>query len=94
MLQQDTPEDFVVATGETHSVKEFLQMSCKVAGLNDWEAIYKHNPKYDRPAEVDLLIGDASKAKAKLGWAPKTSFQDLVKLMVETELELESKLST
>lgn len=94
MLQQETPEDFVVATGETHSVQEFLQLSCEVAGIDNWESVYKHNPKFDRPAEVDLLIGDASKAREKLGWKPKTSFTELVKLMVEAELESESKLST
>lgn len=91
MLQQDTPDDYVIATGETHSVQEFLEMSCEVAGISDWKSIYKHNPKFDRPAEVDLLIGDASKAKNQLGWEPKTSFSDLVKLMVESELEIESK---
>lgn len=94
MLQQETPEDYVIATGETHSVQEFLQMACEVAGISDWQAIHKHNPKYDRPAEVDLLIGDASKAKQNLGWQPKTSFHDLVKLMVEAELEAESKSSS
>lgn len=89
MLQQDKPEDFVIATGETHSVREFLQEACAVAGISDWEKVYEHDPKYDRPAEVDLLIGDASKAKEKLGWTPKTSFKELVKLMVEAELEAE-----
>lgn len=94
MLQQDQPEDFVIATGETHSVKEFLQQACQVAGISDWEAIYKHNPAYDRPAEVDLLIGDASKAKEKLGWSPKVSFAELVELMVKAELELEKSNQT
>jgi GDPmannose 4,6-dehydratase len=91
MLQQDQPDDYVVATGETHSVQEFLELSCATAGIPDWKAVYKHNPKFDRPAEVDLLIGDASKAKQKLGWVPKTSFPDLVKLMVEAELQAESE---
>lgn len=89
MLQQPTPEDYVIATGETHSVKEFLQLACEVAGLPSWENIYEHDPKNDRPAEVDYLIGDASKAKEKLGWTPKTSFKDLVRIMVEAELEVE-----
>jgi GDPmannose 4,6-dehydratase len=89
MLQQDKPDDYVVATGETHSVREYLQLACKVAGIDDWESVYKHNPKFDRPAEVDLLVGDASKAKNKLGWTPKTNFEDLVRLMVEAELEFE-----
>lgn len=89
MLQQEKPDDYVIATGETHSVREFLQLACEAAGLPSWEAVYEHDPKYDRPAEVDYLIGDASKAKRELGWTPKTSFADLVRLMVETELELE-----
>lgn len=92
MLQQDKPDDFVVATGETHSVREYLQLACEVAGIPDWEAVYQHNPKFDRPAEVDLLVGDASKAKNILGWTPKTSFRDLVQLMVEAELKSESEV--
>lgn len=91
MLQQEKPEDFVIATGETHSVKEFFQKACEVAGINDWESVFKHNKKFDRPAEVDLLIGDASKAKEKLGWKPSVTFDELVQIMVEAELELESK---
>lgn len=91
MLQQDQADDYVVATGETHSVREFLQLSCQAAGISDWESVYKHNPKFDRPAEVDLLIGDASKAQQKLGWTPKTSFEELVTLMVQAELESEAR---
>lgn len=91
MLQQDTPDDYVIATGETHSVREFLQLACKAAGITDWEAVYKHNPLFDRPAEVDLLIGDASKAKEKLGWKPSIDFEALVALMVHAELEEEGK---
>lgn len=91
MLQQDTPEDFVIATGETHSVEEFLTLACEFANIPDWKAIYKHNPAYDRPAEVDLLIGDASKAKRVLGWEPKVSFKELVQIMVQAELDSEAK---
>lgn len=91
MLQQDQPEDFVIATGETHSVREFLQEACQVAGIADWESVYTHDKRYDRPAEVDLLIGDSSKAKQKLGWEPKTSFKELVRIMVEAELNSEQK---
>jgi GDPmannose 4,6-dehydratase len=91
MLQQDQPEDYVISTGETHSVAEFLELSCQVAGISDWKSAYKHNPAYDRPAEVDLLIGDASKAKRILGWEPKVKFPELVKIMVEAELEAEAK---
>lgn len=90
MLQQENPDDYVIATGETHSVQEFLQLACKIAGLPDWEVVYKHNPLYERPAEVDLLIGDASKAKRQLGWQPSTTFEQLVTLMVEAELAAES----
>lgn len=89
MLQLDKPTDFVIATGETHSVREFLQVACQVAGLGDWQQYYKHNPEYDRPAEVDLLIGDASKAKKLLNWQPKTSFEQLVKIMVEADIKEE-----
>lgn len=91
MLQQDSPDDYVIATGETHSVREFLQLSCKMAGITDWESVYKHNPAYDRPAEVDLLIGDPSKAKQKLGWNTTVDFEGLVKLMVDAEIEEEQK---
>lgn len=91
MLQQSSPDDFVIATGETHEVREYLKLACEVAGITDWEAIYEHDVKYDRPAEVDYLIGDASKAKEKLGWTPKTNFPELVRIMVEAELESEKK---
>lgn len=91
MLQQDEPKDYVISTGETHSVREFLQLACKAAGIKDWKSVYKHNPEFDRPAEVDLLIGDPSKAKKELGWEPSISFEELVKVMVEEELEEESK---
>lgn len=91
MLQQDTPEDYVISTGETHSVREFLQLSCQAAGIDDWESVFKHNPAFDRPAEVDLLVGDATKANTQLGWKPSVSFQKLVQIMVEAELEAEAK---
>lgn len=91
MLQQETPEDYVIATGHTHSGAEFLAKACEVAGIADWQSIYKHNPKFDRPAEVDLLIGDATKAKQRLDWEPAVQFDQLVELMVRAELEEESK---
>ncbi len=93
MLQQDKADDYVIATGETHSVREFLQIACKVAGLGDYEKYYKHNKKYDRPAEVDLLIGNPEKAKKVLHWSPTISFEELVTLMVEKDLEFELKNS-
>ncbi|MBN2754699.1 MAG: GDP-mannose 4,6-dehydratase [Candidatus Goldbacteria bacterium] len=86
MLQQDKPEDYVIATGETHSVKEFLQEAFSYAGL-DWNKYVEIDPRYFRPAEVDLLIGDATKAKEKLGWVPKTNFKELVKIMVDADLK-------
>ncbi len=85
MLQQDEPDDYVIATNETHSVKEFLEVAFSHAGL-DWKQYVEIDPKYFRPAEVDLLIGDYSKAKEKLGWEPKTRFEDLTKLMVDEDL--------
>jgi GDPmannose 4,6-dehydratase len=90
MLQQDKGDDYVVATGETHSVREFLEEAFGCAGL-DWKAHVKIDPRYFRPAEVDLLIGDAAKAKRILGWQPKTSFKDLVRIMVEADCDLLSR---
>ncbi len=87
MLQHDQPDDYVIATGETHSVREFLEAAFAYAGL-DWKKHVEIDPRYYRPAEVDLLIGDASKARRVLGWEPKTKFADLVKLMVDADIEL------
>lgn len=89
MLQQEQPDDYVIATGETHSVREFLQKACAVAGIADWESVVEVDERFMRPAEVDLLIGDATKAHEKLGWKPKTSFDDLVRIMVESDIEAE-----
>jgi GDPmannose 4,6-dehydratase len=85
MLQQPEPDDYVIATGETHSVSEFLEVAFAHMGL-DWQKHVEIDSRYFRPAEVDLLIGDASKAKKKLGWEPKTKFIDLVKLMVDEDV--------
>ena len=82
MLQQDKPDDYVIATGESHSVKEWVQASFECLGL-DWEKYVKIDQKFIRPAEVDLLIGDSSKAQKVLGWKPKVNFEQLVKIMVE-----------
>jgi len=87
MLQQDEPDDYVIATNETHSVKEFLELTFEYAGL-DWKKHVEIDPRYYRPAEVDMLIGDYGKAKKKLGWNPKTRFADLAKLMVDADIEL------
>tara|TARA_Y100001963_G_scaffold133515_1_gene193222 strand:- start:167 stop:1135 length:969 start_codon:yes stop_codon:yes gene_type:complete len=88
MLQQDTPEDYVIATNETHSIREFLEHAFKSIGINNWERYVGQNPKYMRPAEVDVLHGDATKAYEDLGWKPKTSFKDLVIKMVSNDLKL------
>ncbi len=87
MLQQEKPEDYVIATNETHSVREFLEVAFGHAKL-DWKKHVEIDPRYYRPAEVDLLQGDYSKARRQLGWAPKTGFVELAKLMVDADIEL------
>ncbi|MFN8423895.1 MAG: GDP-mannose 4,6-dehydratase [Anaerolineae bacterium] len=87
MLQQDAPDDFVIATGETHSVQEFCEIAFDHVGL-DWRRYVRQDPAYMRPAEVELLIGDPSKAKEKLGWAPTITFNDLVTGMVDADMAL------
>ncbi|MCX7592075.1 MAG: GDP-mannose 4,6-dehydratase, partial [Kiritimatiellae bacterium] len=86
MLQQDQPEDFVIGTGETHSVEEFLTEAFGYAGL-DWRKYVKTDPRYFRPTEVDCLQADASKARKELGWQPRVKFRDLVRIMVDADLE-------
>ena len=88
MLQQPEGDDYVVATGETYSVRDFLDEAFRLVGRS-WNDYVKLDPRYLRPTEVDLLIGDYSKAKAKLGWSPRTNFKQLVRLMVEEDLKLE-----
>src|SRR6201988_5223127 len=80
MLQQEQPDDYVIATGETHSVQEFLEAAFAHAGV-DWKKHVEIDPRYYRPAEVDLLVGDPSKARTKLGWQPKVKFKELVQIM-------------
>jgi len=87
MLQQDQPDDYVIATNETHSVREFLEVAFTHAGL-DWQKHVEIDPNYFRPAEVELLIGDYSKARHKLGWEPNTTFNALAKLMVDSDMKL------
>ena len=88
MLQQDKPDDFVIATGKTHTIRDFLDSAFDVIGIRNWEKYVKQDPRFMRPAEVDVLRGDASKAKYELGWTPKTDFKKLVKNMVESDLAL------
>jgi GDPmannose 4,6-dehydratase len=90
MLQQDRPDDFVIATGESHSVRELVEVAFRHAGL-DWKKHVKLDPKFLRPAEVDHLIGDCSKAKQALGWTPDVSFEALVKMMVDADIERHSR---
>jgi GDPmannose 4,6-dehydratase len=87
MLQQETPDDYVIATGESHSVRDFLDAAAEVAGV-DWHGCVENDPRYYRPTEVDHLRGDCSKAKLKLGWTPRVSFRDLVRMMVEHDFEM------
>jgi GDPmannose 4,6-dehydratase len=87
MAQKETPDDYVIATGETHSVREFLDVAFGLIGVDDWSNYVVVDPKFFRPAEVDYLLGDSSKAKEKLGWEPETKFNELVKIMVEADLD-------
>jgi len=90
MLQQDAPDDYVVATGETHTGHELVELAFAEAGITDWEKYVRQDQKFFRPAEVDLLIGDPSKARTKLGWQPEVDFPSLVKMMVQHDLAIES----
>ena len=90
MLQQDEPGDFVIATGQTHSVREFVDAAFRHGGIDDWEPLVKKDERFFRPSEVDLLVGDASRARDELGWEPTVSFEQLVKIMVEHDLEVET----
>jgi GDPmannose 4,6-dehydratase len=87
MLQHDTPQDYVLATGTSYTVRDFVQMAFDHVGL-DWEKYVKHDARYERPSEVDALIGDASKAERELGWVPKVLPPDLVKIMVDADIQL------
>ena len=86
MLQQDGPDDYIVATGECYSIKDFLNEAFSIVGISDWTPHIKQDPRFMRPAEVDVLVGDSTKAKNNLGWSPKTSFKDLVKIMVDSDI--------
>ena len=90
MLQQPEPEDYVVATGETYQVKEFVRLAFEAVGLDDWQRYVRQDPKFLRPSEVDLLVGDASKAHTKLGWKREVMFPELVERMVANDLKIES----
>jgi GDPmannose 4,6-dehydratase len=87
MLQQDTPDDYVVATGKSHAITDFLDIAFAHVGIEDWSPYVVQDPALFRPAEVDLLVGDAAKARTRLGWAPRLGFEELVRLMVESDLK-------
>ena len=91
MLQQDEPGDYVLATGETHSISDFLEMAFKEIGIDDWHPYVKQNPAFLRPAEVSILLGNPEKAERELGWKRKVGFEELVRLMVQNDLKLEAK---
>jgi GDPmannose 4,6-dehydratase len=86
MLQQDEADDYVVATGQTHSIRDLLDVAFRHVGIDNWAPLVTQDPRFMRPAEVELLIGDASKAADRLGWTPKVAFEDLVTMMVDNDL--------
>jgi GDPmannose 4,6-dehydratase len=90
MLQQEVADDYVISTGKTQSVRELVRLAFQIAGITDWEKYVEQSPEFMRPAEVDLLIGDPAKAKAVLGWETETTFEELVTMMVENDLRIES----
>jgi GDPmannose 4,6-dehydratase len=93
MLQQDEADDYVISTNETHSIRELLDLAFAEVGIEDWSRYVKQDPRYMRPAEVDLLIGDSTKARTKLGWEPKVDFASLVSMMVQSDLAEQKKLA-
>jgi len=93
MLQQDAADDYVIATGETHTISALLDTAFSSVGIPDWSSLVRQDPQFMRPAEVDLLIGDSSKARKTLGWAPKVNFTQLVTMMVESDVAEQKKLA-
>jgi len=94
MLQQDVADDYVIATGETHTIREFLDAAFACAGYDDWTSFVRKDPRFERPAEVDLLMGDSTKARERLGWSPKVDFGNLVRMMYESDLAEERSRPT
>ncbi|MCC6375452.1 MAG: GDP-mannose 4,6-dehydratase, partial [Microbacteriaceae bacterium] len=91
MLQQPVADDFVIATGKTHTIRDLLDVAFARIGITDWSDYVSYDKQYERPAEVDLLIGDASKAKEKLGWEPTVQFKELIEMMVDADLALQEQ---
>jgi GDPmannose 4,6-dehydratase len=92
MLQQEVADDYVISTGATHSIRELLDAAFGHVGITDWEKYVKQDPRFMRPAEVDLLVGDSTKAREKLGWKPEVDFEQLVGMMVENDLKEQTHL--
>jgi len=90
MVQQDEPGDYVVATGETHTIREFLDLAFHCGEIDGWERYVRTDPRFERPSEVDVLCGDASKARERLGWKPQITFEELVRMMYEADLAEEA----
>jgi len=93
MLQQDEPDDYVISTNETHEIRELLELAFAAVGIDDWAPYVRQDPRFMRPAEVDLLIGDSTKAREKLGWQPKVDFPTLVSMMVESDVAEQKRLA-
>jgi GDPmannose 4,6-dehydratase len=93
MLQQEEADDYVISTNETHEIRELLELAFKAVNIEDWVPYVKQDPRFMRPAEVDLLIGDSTKARTKLGWEPKVDFPTLVSMMVENDLVEQKRLA-
>jgi GDPmannose 4,6-dehydratase len=91
MLQRDEPTDYVVATGITHSIEDLVRLAFAEIGVENWRDYVRQDPKFFRPAEVDLLIGDASKAHSELGWHPEVAFPELIQMMVANDLRVETE---
>ena len=91
MLQQDQPDDYVVATGRAYSIEDLVRLSFSEVGIDNWRDYVRQDPKFFRPAEVDLLIGDPTKAREKLGWEPEVAFPELIRMMVANDLKIESE---
>lgn len=87
MLQQDTPEDYVISSGETHSIEDLLEVAFSAAGISNWRSFVEQSPEFIRPAELDVLLGDSTKAKNNLGWYPKTTFKNLIEMMVHSDIK-------
>jgi len=93
MLQQDKADDYVIATGETHSIRDLLDVAFRRVGIDDWSALVSQDPRFMRPAEIEMLIGDASKARNVLGWEPRVRFEELVRMMVDNDLAEQRRLA-